>query len=54
MEQASGHYHLPGPQVGTEHQLPHKESTTEDVLPKAAEESKPAKHNDGALLHSHY
>ena len=49
-----GHYPLPGPQLGTEHWLPHKESTTEDVLPSAAEEIQPAKDNDGALLHNHH
>ena len=45
-----GHYPFLGPQVGTEHQLLHQESTTEDVLPVAAEEVQPAKDNDGELL----
>ena len=49
-----GHYPLPGPQVGNEHQLPQQESKTEDVLPTTAEEIQPAKDNDGALLHSHH
>ena len=35
--------------MGTEHQLPHQGSTTEDVLSAVAEEVKPAKDNDGAL-----
>src|SRR4029434_6496690 len=37
-----GHRHLPGPQVGAEHQLPHQKSSTEDVLSAAAEEVQPA------------
>ena len=40
-----GNYHLPGP---------HQESPADDVLPAAAEENKPAKDNDGALLHRHH
>ena len=35
-------------------QLAAVESTTEDVLPTAAEEIQPAKDNDSALLHSHH
>src|SRR4029434_8299781 len=50
----SGHHHLPGPQVGAEHQLPHQKSSTEDVLPAEAEEVQPAKGKDGALLHLHH
>src|SRR4029434_10264513 len=50
----SGHHHLPGPQVGAKHQLPHQKSSTEDVLPAAAEEVQPAKGNNGALLNLHH
>src|SRR4029434_487661 len=49
-----GHHHLPGPQVGAKHHLPHQKGTSEDVLPAAAEEIQPAKGNDGALLHLHH
>ena len=35
--------------MGAEHQIPHQKSTTEDILPAAAEEVQPAKDNDGAL-----
>ena len=40
--------------MGAEHQVPHQQSSTEDVLPAAAEEVQPAKDNDGALLHCHH
>ena len=35
--------------MGAEHQIPHQKSTTEDVLPAAAEEVQPGKDDDGAL-----
>lgn len=34
-----GHRHLSGPEVGSEHQLPHQEGTADDVLPATAEET---------------
>lgn len=46
-----GHHHHPGPPVEAKHQLPGKESTTEDALPDTTEEVQSAKVSHGALLH---
>lgn len=40
--------------MGTENQLPKKEDTAEDVVPKAAEGVQLVKGNNGAILHCHH